>query len=348
MPRVAVDAMGGDHAPAAIVSGALEALRDLPHIQVTLVGREDAIRAELPPEGLPDRARIVHADDVLEMHESPVEAIRRKPDTSIARAMSLLASGEANALVSAGNTGGVVAAATILLDRIPGSRRSGIAAPFPTRTGHCVLMDVGANLQAKAGDLVEYAVMATEYVRAVMDIAEPRVAVLSIGGEENKGSPLVRHAAEALRKAPGVRFVGNVEGQEIFGGDVDVVLCEGFVGNVILKASEGLLEAFVQHMLGRLDAQVNGDGDSAFDRALSEQLEDLRSRTDYTRYGGAPLMGHPGAIVICHGRSPAAAIRNAIAAAERYVARGVNERIARGLAALENDQTVAAILGGGA
>jgi glycerol-3-phosphate acyltransferase PlsX len=339
--------MGGDHAPAAIVAGAQEALRDLPDLELILVGREDAVLAELGGD-VPDRVHLVHANDVLEMHESPVEAIRRKADTSIAKAMDLLAGGDADALVSAGNTGGVVAAATFLLGRIPGARRAGIAAPFPTTTGHCVLMDVGANLQAKAGDLVEYSVMATEYARAVMDIAEPRVAVLSVGGEENKGSPLIRRAAEALRAAPEVRFTGNIEGQDIFAGDVDVVLCEGFVGNVILKASEGLLEAFIHHMLGSLHSEVNGVGDGSFDRALSEQLDDLQSKTDYTRYGGAPLMGHTGAVMICHGRSPAPAIRNAIAAAERYVAEGVNERIARGLATLGSNEEVAAILGGSA
>ena len=348
MPRVAVDAMGGDHAPAAIVDGALQAVRELPGTEVILVGREDAIRAELPGGKLPERASIVHAEDVLEMHESPVEAIRRKADTSVARAMGLLAAGDADALVSAGNTGGVVAAATFLLDRIPGARRAGIAAPFPTTNGHCVLMDVGANIRAKTSDLVEYAVMAGEYVRAVMDIENPRVAVLSVGGEENKGSRLVRGVAEALRAAPDINFVGNVEGQQIFGGEVDVVLCEGFVGNVILKASEGLLEAFVQHMLTSLHHEIDADGTDGLDRSVGRQIELLRGRTDYTRYGGAPLMGHLGAIVICHGRSPAPAIRNAVAAAELYVANDVNERIARGLAKLSENEEVAAVLGGGA
>lgn len=348
MTRVAVDAMGGDHAPAAVVRGALRAVREIPGIEVVLVGREDAVRAEVPGGVLPSGARIEPAADVLEMHDAPVEALRRKTDTSIARAMGLLAAGEVDALVSAGNTGGVVAAATFGLERLPGARRAGIAAPFPTSAGHCVLMDVGANLQAKASDLVEYAVMASEYVRAVLDVPDPRVAVLSVGGEEGKGSPLVRRAAEALRSAPGIRFTGNVEGQQIFAGAADVVLCEGFVGNVILKASEGLLEAFVHHVLGRLQTEVDADGEHAFERRVAEQLDELRGRTDYTRYGGAPLMGHVGTIVICHGRSPPTAIRNAVAAADRLVVRDVNSRIARGLLALESDAQVAAILGGGA
>ncbi len=346
MPRVAVDAMGGDHAPGAAVRGALRAAREIPGVEVVLVGREEAIRGELPGGALPSNARIVPAADVLEMHEPPVDALRRKPDASIARAMALLAGREVDAVVSAGHTGGAVAAATFALERLPGARRGGIAAPFPTRTGHCVLMDVGANLGAKASDLVEYAVMAAEYARAVLEIAEPRVAILSVGGEEGKGSPLVRRAADALRRFRRVRFLGNVEGQQIFGGDVDVIVCEGFVGNVILKSSEGLLEAFVQHTLARLRTHVGSESDDAFERSLAQVLDDLRQRTDYTRYGGAPLIGYEGAIVICHGRSPPTAIRNAVAAADRYVSAGVNGRIAHALAALAEDTEVAAALGG--
>jgi len=338
--RVAVDAMGGDLAPTAIVRGALAAVRELPGVEVVLVGREDTLLAEIGNDGPPSALTIVHADDVLEMHESPVEGLRRKPDASIAVAMRLLATGDADALVSAGHTGGTVAAATFALPRVPGARRAGIAAPFPTRTGHCVLVDVGANLQAKAPDLVQYAVMAREYTRAVLDVDEPRVAVLSVGGEEGKGSPLVRRAADALRALPGIDFIGNVEGQEIFRGAADVIVCEGFVGNVILKASEGLLEAFVHHMLSELGGDIGPNGDDV--------LEDLRSRTDYTRYGGAPLLGHRGMIMICHGRSPASAIRNAIEAVDRCIDRGVQERIVGGLAALSANDDVAAILGAGA
>jgi len=341
--RVAIDAIGGDLAPAAIVRGALDAVRELPGMEVILVGREDAIRSEIegviPGGSLPPGLTIVHAEQVLEMHESPVEALRRKPDTSIAVAMRLVASGDADALVSAGNTGGTVAAATFALQRMAGARRAGIAAPFPTRTGHCVLVDVGANLQAKAPDLVQYAVMASEYVRAVMGVDAPRVAVLSVGGEEGKGSPLVRRAAEALRVFPGVEFIGNVEGQEIFRGGADVILCEGFVGNVILKASEGLLEAFVHHMLAELGGEVGPSGDDV--------LEDLRNRTDYTRYGGAQLLGHQGAILICHGRSPPSAIRNAVEAVDRCVGDHVNERILSGLSALAANEDVARVLANG-
>jgi len=339
MSRVAVDAMGGDLAPAAVVRGALTAVRELPGIEVVLVGCEAAILKELPDGRAPSGISVVHASEVLEMHESPVEGLRRKPDASITVAMRLLASGDADALVSAGHTGGTVAAATFALSRIPGARRAGIAAPFPTRTGHCVLVDVGANLQAKAPDLVQYAVMAGEYTRAVMGIAEPRIAILSVGGEEGKGSPLVRRAAEALRAFPDVHFTGNVEGQEIFSGATDVILCEGFVGNVILKASEGLLEAFLHHMLAELGGEVSPAGDDV--------LEDLRNRTDYTRYGGAPLLGHQGTILICHGRSPHSAIRNAIEAADRCVDRNVNERIVAGLGALAANTDVAAILASG-
>ncbi len=332
--RVAVDAMGGDFAPIVCVAGALAALERTPGLSVILVGAEPAILAELP-DGLPTGLSVVHADDVVEMHESPVEAVRRKDDTSIARAVQLVADGRADALVSAGNTGGVVAAASFGLPRLPGVRRAGIAAPFPTRTGHCVIIDVGANPQARPGDLVQYAVMGAEYTRAVVGTAVPRAGLLAIGEEEAKGEPRMREAFDALGRLPGIDFVGNVEGQQIFAGDLDVIVCEGFVGNVILKASEGLLDAFVHHMLGRLSATA-GNGDDA---TVTEALDDLRHRTDYTRYGGAPLMGHEGAIVICHGRSPASAIANAIAAADTYVRDGVNERIAHGLAALEDSDS---------
>ncbi len=346
--RVVVDAMGGDHAPGVAVRGALDAVRVDAGIEVILVGREDEIRQRLPRSGAPSRVRIVPAADVLEMHESPVEALRRKPDTSIARSIRLLADGEADAVVSAGNTGGAVAAAALGLAKLPGARRAGIAAPFPTRRGHCVLMDVGANLQPKATDLVEYAVMASEYARAVLGVGVPRVGVLSVGGEEDKGRPLVRQAADGLRALLGTRCVGNVEGQEIFAGDVDVIICEGFVGNVILKASEGLLEAFVHHMLGRLEEDlsdtVTDDGGST----VADALDELRQRTDYTRYGGAPLMGHDGAILICHGRSPAVAIRNAVRAARSYVSHDVNARIAAGLAALASNSDVTRAMGGNA
>ena len=340
MGRIAVDAMGGDHAPAEIVQGTLEAVAAEPTLEVLLVGDEARIRPLLPGGEPPPRVKLVHAGDVIEMHDSPVEALRRKPDSSIAKAMSLVAKREADAFVSAGNTGGAVAAATFLLPRLPNCRRGGIAVPLPSRTGHSVVMDVGANVQCKPIHLVQYAVIASAYARTVLKIESPRVGLLSVGGEEGKGNPLVKDVFAALKAHSGVRFVGNVEGQQIFTGDADVIVCEGFVGNVILKAAEGLSEAFLHILLKELD-HVLGGGSEAAGRVLS----DLRKRTDYAAHGGAPLLGHEGAVFISHGRSKARAAKNAVLAADSFVDHRVNERITEALAALAADAGVAAALG---
>lgn len=341
MTYVAVDAMGGDHAPEAIVRGALEALETEDSVRVALVGREAEIREQLGDADCGDRLLVVHAPDVIEMHEAPVEALRRKPDNSILRAVGMLREGEAAALVSAGNTGGVVAATTFGLKRLPGAKRAGIAVGFPSRTGTTVLMDAGANIDCKPIHLVQYAVMGSEYAREVFGVTNPRVAVLSVGGEEGKGNRLVKTVSAALKAFDGVDFVGNVEGQQIFHGDADVVICEGFVGNVILKSSEGLAEVFLHRLVEDLDAVL---GHHSPDAKLA--IKRFRESTDYQKYGGAPLMGHQGAVFICHGRSSPHAICNAILVANRYVTHGVNCRIEQGLAALGADAAVAEVLGG--
>jgi glycerol-3-phosphate acyltransferase PlsX len=284
----------------------------------------------------------VHAADVIEMHESPVEALRKKADTSIVRCMKLVVEKRADAVVSAGNTGGVVAAATFLLPRLPNCRRAGIAVPFPSRTGACVLMDVGANIQCKPVHLVQYALMAREYAREVCGIADPRVALLSVGGEEGKGNPLVKETFAALKAVKGLRFIGNVEGQQIFSGEADVVVCEGFAGNVILKTAEGMAEAFL-HMLFKELGDSLGETNPAGKQVLSH----LQARTDYAQYGGAPLIGHEGAVFISHGRSNATAMKNAIRFADSFVGHSVNARVTDALAALAADREVQSILGGG-
>jgi len=342
MGRVAVDAMGGDNAPREIVRGAVAAAAADPNLEQFLVGHEEKIRAELPNKTPPRGVTIVHAADVLEMHESPVEGLRKKADTSIVRCMKLVVEKRADAVVSAGNTGGVVAAATFLLPRLPNCRRAGIAVPFPSRTGACVLMDVGANIQCKPLHLVQYALMAREYAREICGIADPRVALLSVGGEEGKGNPLVKEVFAALKAVKGLRFIGNVEGQQIFSGETDVVVCEGFVGNVILKSAEGMAEAFL-HMLFKELGDSLGETNPTGKQVLSH----LQARTDYAQYGGAPLMGHDGAVFISHGRSHATAMKNAIRFADSYVGHKVNARIVEALAGLAANQEVATILGGG-
>jgi glycerol-3-phosphate acyltransferase PlsX len=342
MGRVAIDAMGGDFAPREIVRGALAAAEADRSLEQILVGVEGKIRAELPEGRLPPGISIVHAADVLEMHESPVEALRKKPDTSIVRCMKLVVEKRADAVVSAGNTGGVVAAATFLLPRLANCRRAGIAVPFPSRTGHCVLMDVGANIQCKPVHLVQYAIMAREYAREVCGIPDPRVALLSVGGEEGKGNPLVKETFAALKAVRGLRFTGNVEGQQVFNGEADVVVCEGFVGNVILKAAEGLAETFLHLVLEELGESLGKEAP-----AVKQVLSHLRARTDYEQYGGAPLMGHEGAVFISHGRSNAMAMKSAIRFADSFVGHRVNARITSALADLAANQDVAAVLGGG-
>ena len=342
MGRVAVDAMGGDHAPREIVLGALEAITRDPALEVLLVGQLDRIREHLPGGEPPARVSLVAAADVIEMHDSPVEALRKKPDNSIAKAMGLVQQKQADAFVSAGNTGGCVAAATFLLPRLPNCRRAGIAVPMPTRTGHCVVMDVGANIQCKPIHLVQYAVMATAYARDVIGIANPRVGVLSVGGEEGKGNPLVKDVFAALKAHDGTNFVGNLEGQHVFSGDADVVVCDGFVGNVILKAAEGISEAFLHILLADLKEVLGPHSEQT-----QKVLHDLRRRTDYEAFGGAPLIGHEGAVFISHGRSKSRAMKNAVLAAGSYVDHKVNSHIKEALAVLAADPEVAAVLGSG-
>jgi len=341
--RVAVDAMGGDYAPREVVLGTLEAISRDPRLEVLLVGRESAVREHLPQGAAPERIELVDVPDVVEMHDSPVDALRKKPRNSIAESVKLVAEHKAEAFVSAGNTGGCVAAAQMLLPRLAHGRRGGIAALMPTRLGRCVMMDVGANLQCKPVHLVQYAVMAAAYAKEVLGTVDPRVAILSVGGEEGKGNPLVKDVFAALKAHEGVRFIGNVEGQQIFGGDADVIVCDGFVGNVILKAAEGLSEAFLHLLLADLENVLGPKSEQA-----QTVLTDLRRRTDYAAYGGAPLLGHAGAVFISHGRSKARAIKNAVLAAGSYVDHHVNARIEEALGSLAADPRVAAALGNAA
>ncbi len=340
--------MGGDRAPEAILQGCWDAAPLLSGDDVVyLVGDEAVIRKGLEASKLTadqrERYRTVATTEVVAMDDPPVEAIRNKPNSSISVMCKMASKGEADVVISAGNTGACVAAATFLVPRLPHARRGGIAVTMPTRAGHCVLMDVGANIQCKPVHLVQYALMAREYAREVCGIDDPRVALLSVGGEEGKGNPLVKETFAALKAVKGLRFTGNVEGQQIFSGDVDVVVCEGFVGNVILKSVEGMAEAFLHLLFNEL-----GDSLGQTNPAGREVLAHLRTRTDYAQYGGAPLMGHEAAVFISHGRSNATAMKNAVRFANSFVGHSVNARITEALAAVTADAEVAAALEGGA
>ena len=310
--RIAVDAMGGDHGPGRSVDGALAAVRQL-GIGIDLVGQTSVVRAELARHadagGLD--VRVIEAPDVIEMAESPAQALRRKPQASIRMAADLVPRGEAAALVSAGHTGATVVAAHGAFGMLPGVDRPALAPTIPTRDGSAVLIDAGATVECKPAYLLQFGVMGAVYARTWMGIEQPRVGLLSIGEEATKGNELTREAHRLLR-ASRLRFVGNVEAQDTFSGQTDVVVCDGFTGNVALKLSEGLVE-MVEQLLG-----------DELQSTFSSQMGYLLSRRAFRRfrrrveYGGAPLMGVAGLCIVCHGHSSAKAIRNAIAMASRF------------------------------
>ncbi len=324
--RVAVDALGGDHAPRAVVEGALAALDRIPGVAVTLVGERGLVGRTLRDCGGAEgpRLSIVHASQTLEMGESPVAALHAKPDNSISRMLHEVHEGRATAAFSAGNTGGVVAASTLHLARLRGVKRPGIAVPLPTLRGTCLLIDVGANINCRPIHLVHYAHMAAAYARAVLNIAEPRVGMLNIGEEEEKGTGLIKETLTLLRKS-GLNVVGNIEGHAIFQGAADVVVCDGFVGNIVLKTTEGLAETILSMVAGAVKEAARTE--PALAQSLKNVLGGLKSRMDYATYGGAPLLGFEGVVLIGHGRSSPEAVANGIRTAAEFVSKQVNESI---------------------
>ncbi|MBM7867038.1 phosphate acyltransferase PlsX [Heliomicrobium gestii] len=314
--RIALDAMGGDHAPGEIVKGAIEAAEEL-NLQILLVGRPDAIEPLLAEASAGARSRIevVAASEVIAMDESPATALRKKKDASIVVATRLVKEGRAQALVSAGSTGAQMAASLLGLGRISGIDRPAIATILPTLEGGKLLLDVGANSEAKPKNLLQFAHMGSVYAERVMGIANPRVALLNIGEEETKGNELVLGAYGMLREAP-LRFIGNVEGRDLFFGRADVIVCDGFVGNVVLKFGEGMVSALKTMIKDELKnsrmAQVG-----AF--LATPALRGMGKRLDYAEYGGAPLLGVNGVSIICHGSSKAKAIKNALRVARQGV-----------------------------
>ncbi len=325
--RVAIDAMGGDNAPGVEVEGAVIAAREY-SLSVTLVGDEERIRAELARHdttGLD--ISIHHASEVVGMHDSPSDVMRKKKDSSIRVAFDLVKNGSAEAVVSAGNSGATMAAGMFVLKRIKGIERPAIAQIFPTLKGKTLVLDVGGNVDCKPIHLVQFAIMGSVYARCIMDIDSPRIGLLSNGEEESKGNELTRETNPLLKEAH-LNYAGYIEGRDIFNGAVDVVVCDGFVGNVVLKLSEGLSEAVGKMLkeeilksflpkIGFLLARP------AFQRFMK--------KVDYAEYGGAPLLGIDGVGMICHGGSNTKAIKNAIRFAHEYAQRGVNQKMAEKL-----------------
>lgn len=321
--KIAVDAMGGDNAPREIVRGAVDAVREL-GLDVVLVGRKADIERELNEygaSGVP--VEIVHAEEVVEMGEHPATAVRRKRDSSIVVATRLVKEGRAAGIISAGSTGAQMAAALFYLGRIPGVLRPATAIPMPTVDGVSVLLDSGANVDTDPENLVQFAAMGVTYASHVLGIANPGVGLLSIGEEETKGNRLVTSTYPLLKES-GLRFVGNVEGKDLQFGKADVIVCDGFVGNVVLKTCEGLASA----LFGLIKEQIRSSFLSKIGGLLVlPKLRGLKNKLDYAEYGGAPLLGVDGISIICHGRSDARAIKNAVRVAERAAREGVVEVI---------------------
>jgi len=333
--RLAVDVTGGDHAPDAVLKGSIEALEVLhDDDELILIGPEPLIREHLAERGVSDpRLSIVHAPDIIEMDESPTRAVRQRTESSIVK-MSLLGSSKAenpvDVVISAGNTGACVAAGIMNMKRLPGVHRPGIAVTIPAFHGPIVLCDAGANPEPKGTHLWQYGVMADVLAKEVLGIAEPRVALMNIGAEEAKGSDLVKSARDLLRATPGLNFTGFVEGRDFFAGAADVIITDGFVGNTVLKMAEGMAKSLFQAI-----AQEIFELDPNLAIQFEPVVKQIYAKNDYHEYGGAPLLGVNGAMMIAHGSSEARTIRAAIRNAREFVAHDVNRHIVKRLAEVE-------------
>jgi glycerol-3-phosphate acyltransferase PlsX len=324
MLTIAVDAMGGDEAPQSEVEGAIQAAHSL-GVKIILVGKEEVVRQELAKHdwaGLP--ITIHHASEQVTMDDSASKAVRTKRDSSIRVASRLVREGVAHGLVSAGNTGAVMVTAKMVQGTIPGVDRPALATAFPTlKGGPVIVIDVGANVDCNPKMLAQFAVMGEIYSRVIFKKSHPRVGILSIGEEEHKGNDLTR-AATALLKSLPINFVGNVEGRDIFTGDTDVVVCDGFIGNVALKVSEGLVDMIYKTLRESLKATVTRQIGYVLAR---QAFKDFKKRVDYSEYGGAPLIGVKGVCIITHGRSNANAIKNSIRVAAEFANGRINEQL---------------------
>jgi glycerol-3-phosphate acyltransferase PlsX len=330
--RIALDAMGGDHGAGPNVAGAVMALSAVPDLSVVLVGDKAQIDPLLSAAGsVPaDRLEVVHASQVVDMKDKPADAIRKKPDASVFRCWQLMAEGKVDGLVSAGNTGAVVAGGLRLRRFLKCVHRPGIATVMPTAKGRCVVLDVGANIYPKPRHLLEYGVMGSVFARHMLGCERPAVGLMNVGEEEGKGHELVQQTYELFRNGPFKdRFVGNVEGRDIHRGAVDVVVTDGFTGNVVLKLSEGVFE-FVMTMVNQ---EVIGALSAEKDKALAA-VKGLLGRFHYSAFGGAPLLGIDGVCIICHGSSKEKAIANALGVAAQDVRVKLNEKIVAELEAL--------------
>jgi glycerol-3-phosphate acyltransferase PlsX len=332
--QIALDAMGGDNGSEELIAGALLAVRQT-GLSVSLVGDEDLLHKHLetsaPDSKTAKLVKIVHSSQVIDMNEHPVDAIRKKKDASIMVAFGLVRRGEADAAVSAGNSGATLAAATRKLGRLSGISRPGIASIFPTLKKPVVLMDIGANVDCRPQHLFQFGVMASAFSR-INGVENPRVGLLSIGEETGKGNSLIKETYPLLEKSS-LNFIGNVEGRDVFQGDVDVIVCDGFVGNVCLKVSEGLAEAAMQMLRDEIVKSLR----AKIGYLLAKHaFKSFKKRVDYAEYGGAPLLGIDGIGIICHGKSSSHAIKNAILVAAKMAKGNINKDILDSLATSNN------------
>jgi phosphate acyltransferase len=330
MLTIAVDAMGSDHAPKPEVNGAIQATKSL-GVKVILVGRKEVVEAELSSHANWDRSliQVHHASEQITMEDSAAKAMRQKRDSSIRVASRLVREGVAHGVVSAGNTGAVMATAKLVQGVVKGVDRPALAQVFPTLKGTpTVMVDVGANVDCDPKMLAQFAVMGDIYSRVIFRNDNPRVGLLSIGEEESKGNELTK-AVTPLLKSLSLNFIGNVEGRDLFTGNTDVIVCDGFIGNVALKVSEGLVDVIKQMLHEALEATVTRKLGYVLSRAA---YAEFKKRVDYSEFGGAPLLGVKGVCIICHGRSNANAIKNAIRVAAEFAGNNINKRIEDDLA----------------
>lgn len=320
--KIAIDAMGGDNAPEEIIKGVVQALRDEPELSVVLVGDEEAIRKELAINNYDKELEIIHTSEFITMDDSPKKALESKPKASIIVALKLLNDGKADALVSAGNTGATILACAKNLNMIDGLERSALAAIYPTAKfspeskGFALMLDVGATIHCTAKQLAHFAFMGSYYVSEILGIERPRIGLLNSGEEETKGGPVLSQAHKYLKGEKDLNFVGNVEGKDVPKGEVEVVITEGFVGNVVLKLLEGVGEvvkdmgkyAFKKKLIWKIGLAL-----------LAKGVKKIKEKTDYSEYGGAPILGFNKLVIKSHGRSNAKAIKNATKAAFRSV-----------------------------
>ncbi|MBO6574546.1 MAG: phosphate acyltransferase PlsX [Rhodothermales bacterium] len=327
--RVAVDAMGGDHAPSVVVAGCVAAARAASDVQVLLFGPGEELQVLLDAEGSPHNVQVVDAPDVIGMAEAPAAAVKGKPDSSICRGLGAVSAGMADAFVSAGNTGAVMAGSLFILGRLPGVARPAVIGIFPTIKGRCLILDVGTNVDCKPEHLLQFAHMGSIYAERVLKVERPVVGLLNIGEEPGKGNDQAKAAFELLEQAEGLNFRGNIEGRDIMEHAADIIVCDGFVGNVVLKLGESVASVLPRMIGAEMQRQQMGPQEQ---QAVGKALGGVARQFDYEEYGGVPLLGVGGTVIIGHGGSREKAFQNMVAVAVEAARQDVPGSISAALA----------------